>query len=133
MARRTPKTVRLQGSQDTFELVRGLFEYTEEKMVVVPLTATLRPVGAPIVVAIGGAQRVLLDTSRVIREVLFRPPAVRFVLAHNHPDGTLEPSLDDIECTCTVQRAGLAVGLELVDHLIVVDTNWTSLRDRGLL
>jgi DNA repair protein RadC len=78
-----------------------------------------------------------LNTTRTHpREILF--PAIShlalgFILAHNHPSGSLEPSPEDIDFTGSVRRAGELMGIELYDHLIVGRDGYTSLRERGLL
>jgi DNA repair protein RadC len=59
--------------------------------------------------------------------------ALGIVLCHNHPSGTLEPSPDDTEFTHSVRRAGELMGIELFDHLIITDSGFTSMRERGLL
>ncbi len=78
-----------------------------------------------------------LNTTRTHpREILF--PAIvhlalGFILAHNHPSGTTEPSAEDLEFTRSVRRAGELMGIELYDHLIVAGDRYTSLRERGLV
>jgi DNA repair protein RadC len=78
-----------------------------------------------------------LNTTRTHpREILF--PAIShlalgFILVHNHPSGSLEPSSEDLEFTRSVQRAGELMGIELYDHLIVARGGYTSLRELGLL
>ena len=78
-----------------------------------------------------------LNTTRTHpREILY--PAIvhlafGFILAHNHPSGSLDPSDEDVAFSRAVQRAGELVGIELYDHLIVTATGFTSLRERGAL
>jgi len=78
-----------------------------------------------------------LNTTRTHpREILY--PAIvhlafGFILAHNHPSGSLDPSDEDVAFSRAVQRAGEVVGIELYDHLIVTSTGFTSLRERGAL
>lgn len=55
------------------------------------------------------------------------------LLAHNHPSGSAEPSPEDIAQTQRIARITSAVGVELVDHLIVGADTIVSMRDRGLL
>jgi DNA repair protein RadC len=69
------------------------------------------------------------------REILY--PAIEhtacgFILAHNHPSGSLEPSDEDVAFTRSVHRAGEVMGIELYDHIIVSSAGFTSLRERGL-
>jgi DNA repair protein RadC len=59
--------------------------------------------------------------------------ALGFILAHNHPSGSVEPSEEDIAFSRSVQRAGQVVGIDLYDHVIVSVNGYTSLRERGCL
>jgi DNA repair protein RadC len=76
-----------------------------------------------------------LNTTRTHpREILY--PAIAhlalgFILVHNHPSGSLDPSDEDVAFTRAVHRAGETVGIELYDHLIVAKGGFTSLRERG--
>ena len=54
--------------------------------------------------------------------------AAGFILAHNHPSGTLEPSPEDWAFTRAIGRAAEIVGIELLDHLIVTGEGYCSLR-----
>jgi DNA repair protein RadC len=78
-----------------------------------------------------------LNTTRTHpREILY--PAIQhlalgFVLVHNHPSGSLTPSVDDVDFTRAVRRAGELVGIELYDHLIVSPRGFVSLKEKGLL
>lgn len=76
-----------------------------------------------------------LNTTRTHpREILYpaiEHTALGFILAHNHPSGSLEPSDEDIAFSRAVHRAGETVGIELYDHLIVSIGGFFSLRERG--
>jgi DNA repair protein RadC len=52
---------------------------------------------------------------------------------HNHPSGCHEASDEDIAFTREIARACELLGLELYDHLIVSDSDYSFLRERGLL
>jgi len=55
------------------------------------------------------------------------------ILAHNHPSGDPEPSKDDISITKRVEKAGQIVGIELLDHIIIGDNCYVSLKERGII
>ena len=78
-------------------------------------------------VAIGGLSQCLVDP-REIFSVAVRKRAAAIVLVHNHPSGCCEPSQDDINLTKRCIDAGNVLGINLVDHIIVSDTDYTSLR-----
>jgi DNA repair protein RadC len=70
------------------------------------------------------------------REVLF--PAIKYcaasiVLSHNHPSGNPEPSQDDIELTHRLIKAGEIMGLDVIDHIIVCENDFASLKEKGLM
>jgi DNA repair protein RadC len=76
-----------------------------------------------------------LNTTRTHPREILHPAIVHlalgFILAHNHPSGSLDPSDEDIAFSRAVHRAGEIVGIELYDHLIVTANGYTSLRERG--
>jgi DNA repair protein RadC len=78
-----------------------------------------------------------LNTTRTHPREILHPAIVHlalgFILAHNHPSGSPDPSDEDIAFSRSVQRAGEIVGIEMYDHLIVTTTGFTSLRERGVL
>jgi DNA repair protein RadC len=78
-----------------------------------------------------------LNTTRTHPREIFYPAithlALGFILVHNHPSGSLDPSEEDIAFTRSVHRAGETVGIELYDHVIVARHGFTSLRERGVL
>ncbi len=51
------------------------------------------------------------------------------ILAHNHPSGHVEPSGADIQTTKSLIEAGKMIGIEILDHLIVSDHNYYSIRE----
>ena len=68
------------------------------------------------------------------REILYPAivhGALGFILAHNHPSGSVEPSDEDVAFSRSVHRAGEVMGIELYDHVIVGASGFTSLRERG--
>ena len=55
------------------------------------------------------------------------------ILVHNHPTGVPEPSREDIEMTSRFAEAGRVVGIEVLDHVIIGDGRYESLREMGYL
>jgi DNA repair protein RadC len=52
---------------------------------------------------------------------------------HNHPSGSLEASPQDIAITRQLQEAGALLGIQLLDHIIVTRTGFSSLKEKGLI
>ena len=83
-------------------------------------------------IADGSVDAVHINIRRVVENAL-RCQASAVVLSHNHPSGVALPSPDDNTTTLMVYDALRTVGIELVDHIIVADGDFVSLRDNGLL
>ena len=57
--------------------------------------------------------------------------AISVILAHNHPVGFAIPSGEDVEVTCRLAKALKTVDVYLLDHIIVTDRDYVSLREAG--
>jgi DNA repair protein RadC len=77
-----------------------------------------------------------LDTSIVHPREVFKEAisscAASVIFAHNHPSGDPEPSKEDVELTKRLSRAGEIVGIDVLDHIIVCDEGFVSLKARNL-
>lgn len=83
-------------------------------------------------IAEGGVDTVNINTRRLVENAL-KCGASAVILAHNHPSGIALPSPDDNTTTLALWDALRAVGIPLIDHIIVADEDYVSLRDNGLL
>lgn len=54
--------------------------------------------------------------------------AASIIVAHNHPSGNLQPSQADIEITHKIKGAGVMLGIQMVDHIIVSKNSFVSIR-----
>lgn len=59
--------------------------------------------------------------------------AVNIVLLHNHPSGDPTPSKEDLLMTARIAEAGKLIGILLMDHLIIGDNKYISLKEKGFL
>jgi len=77
-----------------------------------------------------------LDTSIVHPRKVFNEAvsscAASVIFAHNHPSGDPEPSKEDVELTKRLAKAGEVMGIDVLDHIIVCDKGFVSLKARNL-
>ncbi len=59
--------------------------------------------------------------------------AAQIILAHNHPSGDPQPSPDDLEITKRLIKAGEVLGIQVVDHIIVVKDKYLSFKEEKLI
>lgn len=69
---------------------------------------------------------------RILAEVL-ETSATSVILAHNHPAGSALPSQDDILVTNHVLRTLRQINVELIDHLVIFNDDFVSMRDSGYI
>lgn len=70
-----------------------------------------------------------------VREVFIyavKYEAVNIILLHNHPSGDPTPSAEDIRVTKKIAEAGKLIGISLMDHIIIGDNRYISLKEQGL-
>ena len=54
------------------------------------------------------------------------------ILVHNHPSGDPTPSPDDLHLTAEAIAAGRLLDVDVLDHVVIGQDAWISLRDRGV-
>ena len=81
---------------------------------------------------IGSLNSSIVHPREIFREAVKRS-AASIICAHNHPSGNATPSPEDIEVTKRLQEAGYIIGIELVDHVIIGDHQFTSLKEKGYM
>lgn len=84
------------------------------------------------IIAEGTPTQATVYVRRVLEEAL-RASAAAIVLAHNHPSGNPEPSLGDDETTQDIDTGARLVGLVLIDHVVIGETEHYSYADSGRL
>jgi DNA repair protein RadC len=55
------------------------------------------------------------------------------ILFHNHPSGNTSPSKTDVDITERLIEAGRIIGIEVIDHVIVSDVEYLSMKEKNLL
>ena len=77
-----------------------------------------------------------VNSSQVHVGELFKPAIRRnasaIIIAHNHPSGDPTPSPDDVAVTRSIVQAGKLLGLDVLDHIVIGQGKWVSLKERGL-
>lgn len=81
---------------------------------------------------IGSLNSSIVHPREIFREAVKRS-AASIICAHNHPSGNPTPSPEDIEVTDRLVEAGAIIGIELLDHLIIGDHRFISLKEKGYM
>lgn len=110
------------------EDMRGL---KQEHLVALLLNAKCE-IESRITVSIGELTSTVVHPREVFRPAI-RKGSAGIILAHNHPSGDPTPSQDDIQSTKRIMEVSKLVGIRLLDHLIIGDGRYISLRNEGYM
>jgi len=124
--------VRIRDSRDAAAYLMPRFAGRANEQFGVVLLDSRHRVTRTAVLALGS-----LNTASIEPREVFRAAAVgdaaAIVLFHNHPSGDPAPSPDDVELTRRMVAAGVLMGIEVVDHIILGDVKYCSFRESGQL
>lgn len=120
---------------DAFEVLRCKWDLgkieLQEQFKVLLLNRGNKLLGI-IEVSTGGISGTVADPKLIFVAAL-KAAASSIILCHNHPSGTLTPSLADKTLTKQAQDAGSFLGITVVDHLIITSSAYFSFAEEGLL
>lgn len=81
---------------------------------------------------IGSLNASIVHPREVFKEAVKRS-AASIICAHNHPSGDPTPSQEDIQVTQRLKECGKMIGIELLDHIVIGDRTFISLKEKGYL
>lgn len=81
---------------------------------------------------IGSLNASIVHPREVYKEAI-KHSAASIIVSHNHPSGNPSPSPEDIDVTKRLSEAGKVMGVELLDHIIIGDHQFTSLKEKGYI
>ena len=79
---------------------------------------------------VGSVSSCVANPREILKKAL-QYDAACFILIHNHPSGDPTPSQADLSLTERIRSAGELIGIHLVDHIILGDCQYVSLKERG--
>lgn len=80
----------------------------------------------------GSLTATIVDIKVILRNALHQL-ASKLILGHNHPSGNPKASQSDIQLTNKIKQAAKLMDIELLDHIIIADNVYTSLKDQSLI
>lgn len=115
--------------EKVLHIIADLSHAQRERVVGLYLDARLQLIEME-VLAVGSVNQSII-APRDVFSVIQHRPVVYLILAHNHPSGNVEPSPEDIAFTRTMRDAGVLLGVELLDHVIVGKQSHYSFKEHG--
>ena len=122
------EVVAIHNPTAAYELVKDeLVSSDREMLLSVMLTTKNNLIGVE-TVSIGSINVTTMSPRDVFKSAILAN-AVSIILCHNHPSGCLIPSDADIQMTKQFVKAGELLGIKVLDHIVVSDQGFKSLRD----
>ena len=121
----------ISSPDDVFHLMSGDMAFLEQEHLRTILLNTKNQVIGIAEVSRGTVNTAQVRPAEVFREAVRRTsPAI--IIVHNHPSGDPTPSAEDIGVTKGLVEAGRILDVEVLDHIIVTQGRFVSLREKGL-
>jgi len=125
---------KVQNPKDIFNIAQKVIranEYAEENLWLVTLDVKNNITGI-FTVSTGTLNSSIVHPREVFKRAVLQNSA-SIIICHNHPSGDPAPSQEDINITKRIYEAGKILGIELLDHVIIGDNKYTSLKEKGIL
>ena len=121
----------IRSPADVMKLIGGEMALLEQEHLRVFLLNTRNQIMGLSEVYKGNVSTALVRTSELLREAV-RQNAPCLILVHNHPSGDPSPSPDDVVLTKQAIEAGKLLDIEVLDHVIIGEKRFASLKQLGL-
>lgn len=83
-------------------------------------------------VSVGSLHSSIVHPREVFKTAVKRS-AASIILVHNHPSGDPSPSKEDIQTSNRLIQAGSILGIEVLDHIIIGDGRYCSMKEKGII
>ena len=121
------RPVHIRNAKQAFQYLKEMGNSQKEQLRGLYLNSRYRIVHDE-VISIGSLTSNVVHPREVFQPAIERG-AIAVILAHNHPSGQLEPTSPDIHITEQLIAAGKVLGIELLDHLVIVPGQYVSILD----
>ncbi len=117
--------------EDVANLVKGKLRDKKKEYFLALLLDTRSHLIKAAEISIGSLDTIIVHPREVFKEAI-AASAASVIFVHNHPSGDPEASEDDIQLTKRLTEAGEIVGIAVLDHIIIGDNKYLSLKRQGL-
>ena len=126
------QTRQILSPNDAYDMIKEqLQDLDREQFIIACLNTKNEPTNIS-VVSVGTLNKAIVHPREVFKTAILSN-AASIMAFHNHPSGETTPSQQDIQLTNRLYEAGELLGIKLLDHLIIGDGTFTSLKEKGYL
>lgn len=122
----------IRSPKDIADILIPRYRYATQESFIIVLLNTKNEIISINDISTGSLNTSIAEPREVFREIL-KYPTSSVILAHNHPSGDATPSIEDIQITKRMIKAGKILGIDVLDHIIIGDNEFFSLKQNGLI
>jgi DNA repair protein RadC len=122
----------IKSPQDVAELLMPEMRFLKQEIFKIVLLDVKNQLIAIPQISKGGLSSSIVHPREVFKEAIRRSSAA-IILAHNHPSGIPEPSNDDIKISKRLIDSGKIIGIDVLDHVIIGDDRYISMKEEGII
>ena len=126
------QTRTISSPKDAYEMIKEQLEGLDREQFIIACLNTKNEPTNISVVSVGTLNKAIVHPREVFKTAILSN-AASIMAFHNHPSGETTPSQQDIQLTNRLYEAGELLGIKLLDHLIIGDGTFTSLKENGYL
>ena len=120
------KQIQIKKPEDMANIVFGELRHETKEIVKLVMLDNKNHIMKMIDIAVGGNNFANFSITEILGEAL-KAKAPKIILIHNHPSGNAKPSSKDIDVTANLYKAASTMGIELVDHIVIGNMEYTSI------
>jgi DNA repair protein RadC len=124
--------VTIRSPQDAAAYLMEDLRYLQKEHFVCLFLNTKNHIVGQETLSMGSLNASIVHPREVFRAAIKRSSA-SIICAHNHPSGDPTPSPEDIEITARLSEAGRIIGIDVLDHIVIGDRNFVSLKEKGYM
>lgn len=122
----------IHGPEDVYHFAAPHFRNEQKEHFAIMMLNTKNHIIGLRDISIGSLTASIVHPREVFREAL-KYPVASIILLHNHPSGDPSPSREDIAVTERLVKAGKVMDIPVLDHIVLGDNRFVSLKEKGLL
>ena len=126
------KNRRISSPKDVVELLRNFLEGADREQFITCCMDTKNQPTSINIVSVGTINSSLVHPREVFKTAILGNSS-SIIVAHNHPSGDPLPSKEDIDITQRLKEAGKIIGIDLIDHVIIGEDRYVSLKEKGVV
>ena len=126
------QTRQILSPNDAYEMIKEQLEGLDREQFIIACLNTKNEPTNISVVSVGSLNKAIVHPREVFKTAILSN-AASVMAFHNHPSGETTPSQQDIQLTNRLYEVGELLGIKLLDHLIIGDGTFTSLKEKGYL